>query len=72
VAKGAEIDRSALIVVDMQNDFIHRDGSFSRIAREHPEFNIDLPFLMGTIPNVRRVADAFRQRRDRSFILRTC
>jgi len=33
---GPEIGKSALIVVDMQNDFLHRDGSFSHIAREHP------------------------------------
>ncbi|MFL5265692.1 MAG: cysteine hydrolase [Stellaceae bacterium] len=58
--KGAEIDRSALIIVDMQNDFLHRDGSFGHVAREHPEFNIDIPFLTGTIPNVKRLADAFR------------
>jgi len=57
---GAEIDRSALIIVDMQNDFRHRHGSFSHIAREHPEFDIDMPFLNGTIPNVKRLADAFR------------
>jgi len=58
--KGAEIDRSALIIVDMQNDFLHPDGSFGHISRQHPEFNIDMPFLAGTIPNVRRLADAFR------------
>jgi len=63
VAKQAEIDRSALIIVDMQNDFLHRDGSFGHIAREHPEFNIDMPFLTGTIPNVKRLADAFRAAR---------
>src|SRR4029077_20249737 len=34
VGKGPEIDKSALIIVDMQNDFLHRDGSFSHIA--HP------------------------------------
>src|SRR5215467_10743564 len=55
-----DIDRSALIIVDMQNDFLHRDGSFGHIALEHPEFNIDMPFLTGTIPNVKRLADAFR------------
>jgi ureidoacrylate peracid hydrolase len=41
-------------------DFLHRDGSFGQVAREHPEFNIDIPFLTGTIPNVKRLADAFR------------
>jgi ureidoacrylate peracid hydrolase len=60
VSKGPNIDKSALLIVDMQNDFLHRDGSFSHIAREHPEAKIDMPFLIGTIPNVKRLADAFR------------
>ena len=60
VSKGPEIDKSALIIVDMQNDFLHRDGNFSHIAREHPEANIDLPFLIGSISNVKKLADAFR------------
>jgi ureidoacrylate peracid hydrolase len=59
-AKQPEIDRSALIIVDMQNDFLHRDGSFGHIALEHLEFNIDMPFLTGTVPNVKRLADAYR------------
>jgi nicotinamidase-related amidase len=41
VGKGPEVDKSALIIVDMQNDFLHRDGNFSHVAREHPEANID-------------------------------
>ena len=57
---GPDITRSALNIVDMQNDFLHPDGSFSRMATEHPEFNIDMPFLVGTIPHVKRLADAFR------------
>ena len=57
---GPNINRSALLIVDMQNDFLHRDGNFSHIAREHPEAKIDMPFLIGTIPNVKRLADAFR------------
>src|SRR5689334_19390980 len=57
---GPDIDKSALIIVDMQNDFLHREGSFGHIAREHPEFKIDMPFLLGTIPSVKRLADAFR------------
>lgn len=63
VGTGPEIDKSALIIVDMQNDFLHRDGSFSHIDREHPEAKIDMPFLIGTIPNVKRLADAFRAAR---------
>jgi ureidoacrylate peracid hydrolase len=57
---GPNIDKSAFLIVDMQNDFLHRDGSFSYFAREHPEAKIDMPFLIGTIPNVKRLADAFR------------
>jgi nicotinamidase-related amidase len=60
VSGGADIGKSALIIVDMQNDFLHRNGNFSHIAREHPEANIDMSFLTGTIPNVKRLADAFR------------
>jgi len=57
---GPDIRKSALIIADMQNDFLHRDGSFSHIAREHPEAKIDMPFLIGTIPHVKSLADAFR------------
>lgn len=57
---GPEIDKSALIIVDMQNDFVHPEGGFAHIAREAPEAGIDMPFLMGTIPYVQRLADAFR------------
>jgi ureidoacrylate peracid hydrolase len=55
-----QIDRSALLVVDMQNDFLHPDGAIGRRAREMPELDFDLPFLAATIPNIRRLADAFR------------
>jgi nicotinamidase-related amidase len=57
---GANIMQSALIIVDMQNDFLHRDGNFAHIAREHPEAQIDMPFLTGTIPYAGRLAAAFR------------
>jgi ureidoacrylate peracid hydrolase len=57
---GPEIGKSALIIVDMQNDFVHPEGSFAHVARETPEAGIDMPFLMGTIPYVKRLADAFR------------
>jgi ureidoacrylate peracid hydrolase len=60
---GAEIGKSALIIVDMQNDFVHRDGGFACSARETPEAGIDMPFIMGTIPNVQRLAGAFREAR---------
>jgi ureidoacrylate peracid hydrolase len=57
---GPEIGKSALIIVDMQNDFVHPEGGFAHVARETPEAGIDMPFLMGTIPHVKRLADAFR------------
>jgi nicotinamidase-related amidase len=56
-----EIGKSALIIVDMQNDFLHPEGSFAHRAREIPEAGIDMPFLIGTIPQVKRLADAFRK-----------
>jgi ureidoacrylate peracid hydrolase len=58
---GPEIDKSALIIVDMQNDFVHPEGGFAHVAREAPAAGIDMPFLMGTIPHVKRLADAFRK-----------
>src|SRR5438477_1691403 len=57
---GPEIEKSALLIVDMQNDFLHRDGSIGHIARGHPEAKIDIPFLTGTIPHVKKLAVAFR------------
>jgi ureidoacrylate peracid hydrolase len=57
--KGPEIDKSALIVVDMQNDFVHPDGAFAQRARENPD-KIDMKFLSGTIPNVKTLIEAFR------------
>jgi len=60
VTMGPEIGKSALIIVDMQNDFVHPEGGFALRARETPEAGIDMPFLMDTIPQVKRLADAFR------------
>ena len=57
---GPEIAKSALLIVDMQNVFVHPDGGFAHLAREAPEAGIDMPFLMGTIPSVQRLTDAFR------------
>lgn len=59
-ATGPEIGNSALLIVDMQNDFVHPEGNFAHRAREAPERGIDMPFLIGTIPHVKRLAAAFR------------
>jgi nicotinamidase-related amidase len=55
-----DLTTAALIIVDMQNDFLHRDGAFGRRAREDVDAQIDLEFLASTIPHVRRLAEAFR------------
>jgi len=57
---GPEIAKAALLIVDMQNDFVHPEGGFAHFAREAPEAKIDMPFLTGTVPHVKRLADAFR------------
>ncbi len=57
---GPDIERSAFLIVDMQNDFLHPDGSFAHRARENPEAKIDIPFLRETVPHVKRLAEAFR------------
>ncbi|HEX4171939.1 MAG TPA: cysteine hydrolase [Acetobacteraceae bacterium] len=59
--EGPEIRKSALIVVDMQNDFVHSEGRLGCKSREVPEAEIDMPFLQGTIPQVQRLVDAFRE-----------
>jgi nicotinamidase-related amidase len=55
-----DFETSALIVVDAQNDFISADGYFDRMARKHPEAGIDREFLGSVVPNIRRLAEAFR------------
>jgi ureidoacrylate peracid hydrolase len=57
---GPEIGKSALIIVDMQNDFIHSEGGLAYRARENPGAGFDMPFLMDTIPGVKHLAEAFR------------
>ena len=49
-AMGPEIGKSALIIADMQNDFVHPEGDFAHSARETPKAGIDMPFLMSTTP----------------------
>lgn len=58
---GPEIGKSALVIIDMQNDFVHPDGGFAHLALERPEAKIDMAFLMSTIPQAKRLADAFRK-----------
>jgi nicotinamidase-related amidase len=56
---GPDITRSALIIVDMQNDFLHPDGGFAARARAKPG-RVDMEFLQGTIAPTKQLAEAFR------------
>ena len=58
---GSDITKSALIVVDIQNDFVSKDGYFDKLAKAHPEMGIDMEFLASPISNVVRLAAAFRE-----------
>jgi ureidoacrylate peracid hydrolase len=57
---GPEIEKSALIIVDMQNDFVHPEGQFGIMAKQNPERDIDFNFLSSPIPRIKRLASAFR------------
>jgi nicotinamidase-related amidase len=58
---GPDIERAALIIVDMQNDFVHADGAFAHRAKENPEAEIDMEFLGSTVAPIKRLAGAFRE-----------
>ena len=58
---GPEIEKSALIIVDMQNDFVHPEGRFGMMAKQEPERNIDHEFLSSPTPHVKRLAASFRE-----------
>ncbi len=58
---GPDITRSALIVVDMQNDFVHPEGAFAQRAKDNPTASIDMEFLASTIPEIGRLAEGFRE-----------
>jgi ureidoacrylate peracid hydrolase len=58
--RGADITRSALLVIDMQNDFVHPEGGFGRLAKQLPPGAIDFDFLSSPIRNVGRLVDAYR------------
>jgi len=57
---GPDITKAALIVVDMQNDFVHPEGAFAQRARDNPAAGIDMEFLASTIPDIGRLAEEFR------------
>lgn len=50
--------KSALLIVDMQNDAIRKDGYHGKNAEKGAP--VDLDFLASPIPNIKRLAAAFR------------
>ena len=57
----SDISKPALLIVDMQNDFVHRNGSMGVRAKDQPERKIDMEFLSSTTANVKKLAEAFRE-----------
>jgi ureidoacrylate peracid hydrolase len=57
---GPEISKSALIIVDMQNDFVHPEGSIGRRSRMQPEKKVDMAFLCSPVGNIKKLSEAFR------------
>ena len=58
MGKEADILNSALIVVDMQNDFLHKDGYFGKAAKNGAPY--DMVFFASPATNIKRLAAAFR------------
>ena len=58
--KKPDIAASALIIVDMQNDFVSHGGYFDRLAKAHPEIGFDMEFLVSIVPDLRKLSTAFR------------
>jgi nicotinamidase-related amidase len=54
------ISKSALIIIDMQNDFVSDDGYFGRVAKMYPQLDLDREFILSTVPKVKRLAEEFR------------
>jgi len=52
--RGQHVFTRENVVEGVEQSLVHR-------AREMPEAGIDMPFLTGTIPQVKRLADAFRK-----------
>jgi nicotinamidase-related amidase len=69
--RGPDISTSALIIVDMQNDFVHEDGGFAQRARAYPERGWDIPFVMSAVPPTRRLLDALPQPTSRTMRTRS-
>lgn len=61
-----DLNKVALIIVDMQNDFVHDDGYFGRMAEKigfTTKASIDMNCLKAPIPYIKRLADIMRKAR---------
>jgi len=58
-----DLENTALIIIDMQNDFIHENGAMRKISLEMgvPESALDLS--KAPIPNIKKLAEHFRKSR---------
>jgi len=61
VTLGPDISKSALIIVDMQNGFIHPSGAIGVSAKAQPKEKIDMDFLSSIVVNVKKLSKAFRE-----------
>jgi ureidoacrylate peracid hydrolase len=56
-----DVERVALIIVDMQNDFIHDDGFSGTYAEGGVNMKDRLKLLRAPVPNIKRLAEHFRR-----------
>ena len=52
----------ALIIVDMQNDFVHEDGFSWKYSKQEGQAENPMARLRTPIPNIRKLADTFREK----------
>jgi nicotinamidase-related amidase len=71
VSKGPKIDKSALIIVDMQNDFLHRDGTSATLLGRIPRPTSICRFRSAPFPMSKDWLMRSDQREGQSCILRT-
>ncbi len=65
------VENSALIIVDMQNDFLHKDGFVRRHAEEigMPESAFDL--LRSPVSSIKRLSDIFHEKQKEVIYIYT-
>jgi ureidoacrylate peracid hydrolase len=59
--RNMDFEDAAMVVVDMQNDFVHEKGAVRRLSGEGGIPEASLKLLEAPIPCIRELADAFRK-----------